>query len=355
LAETLTGRGGPTQQRVRQALARLGGYWRPLAALARILEELGELAEIIAAQPGAGEALASELADLWIITAALGDQFLADVAEPDSLSAPAGADVAEPDSLSAPAGADVAEPDSLSAPARADVARPSDPIARLAVSAGRVARIVNYYDGPKAPRSLEGWTSLEQELGELHRLLAALAHAHGVDLAAAVAAKLDAIAVRDAGRFRRGSQDPSTAPCLEWLRALPEPAAGLDPREARLWGAPAPSLALHAGELEAIVAALVSFTRAAPHERLDACVVPCPRIAPAARLGAWLERLLREIAARDPARAGPSAERGRAPGMRFTFNAVELDVELFSAPAGGLQPRRPPSDTFVVFAMRAER
>ncbi|HTU80155.1 MAG TPA: hypothetical protein VMF09_15495 [Solirubrobacteraceae bacterium] len=327
MAETLTGRGGPTQQRVRQALARLGGYWRPLAALARILEELGELAEIIAAQPGAGEALASELADLWIITAALGDQFLADVAEPDSLSAPA----------------------------RADVARPSDPIARLAVSAGRVARIVNYYDGPKAPRSLEGWTSLEQELGELHRLLAALAHAHGVDLAAAVAAKLDAIAVRDAGRFRRGSQDPSTAPCLEWLRALPEPAAGLDPREARLWGAPAPSLALHAGELEAIVAALVSFTRAAPHERLDACVVPCPRIAPAARLGAWLERLLREIAARDPARAGPSAERGRAPGMRFTFNAVELDVELFSAPAGGLQPRRPPSDTFVVFAMRAER
>ncbi len=74
-----------TQEQVRTTLGAVGGYWRPLAAVARLLEELGELAEILMSPtPDAGD-LAEELADLWIITTALADQFLWDVAEPDSV------------------------------------------------------------------------------------------------------------------------------------------------------------------------------------------------------------------------------------------------------------------------------
>ncbi len=53
-----------------------GGYWRPLAAVARLLEELGELSELLFVGDEPAGGIAGELADLWIITTALADQFL---------------------------------------------------------------------------------------------------------------------------------------------------------------------------------------------------------------------------------------------------------------------------------------
>jgi hypothetical protein len=150
----------PTQARVRATLNAVGGYWRPLAAVARLLEELGELAEILVSPtPDAGER-AEELADLWIIT------------EPDSH------------------------------PRRTPPSH--DLFAELLVAAGLIARIVNCYDGPKTPRSLDGWVSLSDAVAEFHRVLADVAHAHDVDLAAAVRGKLAAIPTLDAGRFPSG-------------------------------------------------------------------------------------------------------------------------------------------------------
>lgn len=165
-------RGLSTQERVRTTLGAVGGYWRPLAAAVRLLEELGELAEILVSpRPDAGE-LAEELADLWIITTALADQSLGDVAEPDSHP------------RRTPASHDLFE--------------------ELLVAAGPIARIVNYYDGPKTPRSFDGWVSLGDAVAEFHRVLADVAHAHDVDLAAAVRGKLATIPTLDAGRFPSG-------------------------------------------------------------------------------------------------------------------------------------------------------
>ena len=39
-------RGGAGQQLVRATMIAAGGYWRPLAAVARLLEELAELSEL---------------------------------------------------------------------------------------------------------------------------------------------------------------------------------------------------------------------------------------------------------------------------------------------------------------------
>jgi NTP pyrophosphatase (non-canonical NTP hydrolase) len=315
-------RGGPTQRRVREALMRVGGYWRPLAALARALEELGEVAELLLAPDPPGEELAEELADLWIITTALADQFLGDVADPGSR-----------------------------VPGAAPEQTARDLLAELVVAAGRMARIVNYYDGPKTPRSLAGWGSLSDAVAALHERLEALAGAHRLDLAAAVEHKLDAIPARDERRFARAAEDPSTAPCLEAFRRLRERVLGLDPVEARAWGRAVSSPEPAAAELDAIAAVLASFTKAAVHERLEAfvlCVACEPDAARRQPPNSRLEALLVAVAARDPAGARGLPRSPRARPESFSFAGVALAVAQIEVPPGGSEL----TETFVVFADR---
>lgn len=184
---------------VRQTMLAAGGYWRPLAAVARLLEELGELAELLGQATPSRAELAGELADLWIITTALADQYLTAVPEPASSADAGGSDLAS-----------------------------------LLAAAGPVARIVNHYDGPKTPRAGTAMPSLGDAIAAFHGGLAALAGALGVDLAGAVGGKLAAIAARgDLVRFKRSGHDPSTAPLL--ARHTPPGPAG---ERARLWAGP---------------------------------------------------------------------------------------------------------------------
>jgi hypothetical protein len=231
-------RGGESQRLVRATMVAAGGYWRPLAAVARLLEELGELLELL--DGAAASDLGGELADLWIITTALADQFLAEVPEP-------GTDGCEGD------GADGAG---------------------LVVAAGPIARVVNHYDGPKVPREGAPMPSLVRSIAEFHRVLSALATALGVELGDAVRLKLAAIHRRgDIERFARNGFDPSTAPLLARLAADP-PAVAL-PR--RLWGAP--ELSAAASPLEwarAISATLEMFAKAARREGLEGYAIELP-------------------------------------------------------------------------------
>lgn len=230
-------------------MADAGGYWRPLAAVARLLEELAELAELQDDAP-----LPGELADLWIITTALADQVLATVAEP---------------------GADAAEAGSLAA---------------LVAAAGAIGRVVNHYDGPKVPRG--AIPSLADAVAAFHRTLSAFARDRGVELARAVAEKLDEIRERgDIERFSRRNFDPSAAPVLTRVAGagLPE----------RLWGGP--DLDLTAGAAARAAATrehLVTFAKAARAERLAGFVIAGPEIVAAAGREAWIGAL---VAALEPA------------------------------------------------------
>jgi NTP pyrophosphatase (non-canonical NTP hydrolase) len=223
-------------------MLRAGGYWRPLAAVVRLLEELGELVELLESPEPSTEELASELADLWIITTALADQFLGAVAEPATRTG--------------------ATPNGV-------------PAGEAIVAAAEIARVTNYYDGPKTPRSLEGFPSLRDAVPRFHEALGALAGTLEIDLAAAVAEKVQVIHERDMTRFEQDDSDPSTAACLRLLRKAPalqgDPALGL-----RLWGAPA----WHGGSIrEAAVAmrpSLVSFAKAATAEDLQGYLIAGP-------------------------------------------------------------------------------
>jgi NTP pyrophosphatase (non-canonical NTP hydrolase) len=296
----------PTQLLVRSTIGGVGGYWRPLAAVARLLEELGELAESLAGRALDDDGLASELADLWIITTAVADQFLGEVAEPDS--------------------------DPVDPHAPGDPHAPDNSLGGLVVAAGAIARIVNYYDGPKTPRSLAGWSSLNDAVADFHRRLAAVAHAQGLDLGAAVESKLRAIPARDADRFAQAEHDPSTAPCLVGFRLLQGTPWGSEVERARLWGAPAwtPQTSARGA---AIVPTLTTFTRAATRERLEGYVIAGPALDSGESPGDWVRAMLSELAAHDPRRGEgarePMADRGSEPP--FGFNGVRLSVAVFGA------------------------
>lgn len=172
-------------------------------------------------------------------------------------------------------------------------------LAHLVAAAGLIARIVNYYDGPKTPRSLHGWISIEQAVADFHRALGGIAAGCQVDLRAAVEAKLAAIPQLDSGRFSATYDDPATAPCLEAFRRLPAVAGG-PLAKARLWGGPdwgEPSIALYA---EAIAPSLVSFAKAAEPERLDAYVIPGPPARSVAAGEDWIGQMLTQLATLEP-------------------------------------------------------
>ena len=170
----------------------MGGYWSPSSAVARILEELGELAEVLGTiQNGfMDQPIAEELADLWIITTCLANQFCIFLPETERQR------YSEPT-----ASFDVSD------------------LSLLFVQAGLIARIVNYYDGPKPPRSLEDWVPLAKAVRLFHAHLFWLADFFKVDLESAVDRKLSESAIRDRGRFN-SHFDPSAATCLDNFQAI---------------------------------------------------------------------------------------------------------------------------------------
>ncbi len=272
---------GTVQEAVRRTMLDAGGYWRPLAAVARLLEELGELGELLALEHPDGAELAAELADLWIITAALADQFLIEVSDPGAGRAPG-----------------EAEPGSLG---------------RLLVAAGPIGRVVNYYDGPKRPRAGDGLPSLTDAVGAFHGQLAALCGTLGVELGAAVAAKLEIIRGRDMERFAREAYDPSTAPVLDQLDGTVQ---------TKLWGAPDWRPGTSAAKQASLLCpSLSAFAKAALPEGLSGYVVGVPATPGSAELTAMVEELTVALRGLD-----------RSPAVSaLSFGGLALSLELLPA------------------------
>ena len=252
----------PAQAEVRRTMLEAGGYWRPLAAVARLLEELGELVELLVADRAHEREVASELADLWIITTALADQFLGQVPEP-----------------------------------RSDSRERSERLAAVAeaiITAGEIARIVNYYDGPKTPQAPDELLSLAGAVALFHKALAAVAGSLGIELATAVAEKIEVIHGRDMERFEREDSDPSTAACLSLMRSSPA-LAGAGVLGLRLWGAPAWRSNSVRELAHEIGHSLRSFVKAAPREGLEGYVIAGPAVEGLTAEPYWLGALLEEL------------------------------------------------------------
>ncbi|HEY5396232.1 MAG TPA: hypothetical protein VIL16_12625 [Trebonia sp.] len=295
------------QARVHAMIADLGGYWRPVNAVARLLEELAELGEeLTLANAGDNrDRLSGEFADLWIISTCLASQFTVTLAD-------------DPD----PATANHADKDK-------DKHNEANGFARLVEDAGRIARVVNYYDGPKNPRSLDGFPTLTAAIGTFQRTLRMLAASHGVDLHAAVESKVAAAGQRDRGRFAV-SYDPSTADSLRAFRAAVTPSS----ETARSWGAPAWDRRLTVEHnVDRIVPFLTSFAKAAEREALTGFVIRLddgPETAGLPALSRHLSRVLTCLAARSPQPNGAFRPEVRRPGWQFSFHGARLLITVFT-------------------------
>jgi NTP pyrophosphatase (non-canonical NTP hydrolase) len=286
------------QAQVHAMIQAIGGYWRPVNAVARLLEELAELGEELAsADPeGDGQRLSAEFADLWIISTCLANQFTLMLDDDRD-------EAAEPDRDGAGAG-----------------------FVRLVEEAGRIARVVNYYDGPKNPRSLDGFPTLTAAITSFHRALRMLAASQGVDLDAAVESKVTAATERDRGRFAVG-YDPSTA---DSLRAFKPDL----PAAQRLWGAPTWDGRLTVEHnVDLIIPFLTCFAKAAERENLDGFVIRLPDGPETGDLPALSRRLSRVLvclAARGPRPNAAFPAEVRTPGWQFTFGGTRLRISVFS-------------------------
>ncbi len=271
-----------------------GGYWRPLAAVARLLEELGELVELLVEERVSEGALASELADLWIITTALADQYRIAIGDPQG-----------PVPL-------------LDAPRSA---------AGLLITAGQIARVVNFYDGPKLPRSPGDLPSLTEAIGAFHGELELLCGTLRVDLAHAVSEKFAVIHGRDMKRFAREDSDPSTAAVLA---RLPPSVAGR-----RLWGGPAARPGAGGRDLaQELAPSLLAFTRAARAEGLEGYVIALPGELGSAELTRALGELRAALGEVDP---GPAPSGDRSNDLHYNGASFTLDL-LQGEPQGDEEP-----------------
>jgi len=305
----------------------VGGYWRPMNGIARLLEEIGEVAEQLDSTDSDDEALVDELADVFIISTCVANQFKVGLT---GFNSPP-----------------------ITSTYSKDRNTSGNPLLSILQHAGRLARIVNHYDGPKNPRSFDGWVTIGPVVSDLHRELFRVALTCSADLDQAIERKIAEATVRDAGRFSR-TYDPGTAKALELFEG--EVVASTPcffAQGASLWGAPNWSVARSlAGNVDELSRYLYSFSKAARQELLDGFVVAIPSHIVGRslqRLAQWFSGFLRMLTNTDPHGRQSLADDVARPGWQFSYNGLRLFVSTFSPIYPVDHPRRSVETTFVVF------
>jgi NTP pyrophosphatase (non-canonical NTP hydrolase) len=156
------------QEKVDLTIRTLGGYWSPLSGLARVLEELGELGEIILKKQFDDE-FSMELSDVFIITLCLANQYCARIER-------------------------IADIPFLELTVQ-------ETYFRLVADCGELARIVNSYEGNKKLKPLEHPTTVEKQVLSVCRAIIALAKKMDLEIVTVVDATLLKVRKRDLGRF----------------------------------------------------------------------------------------------------------------------------------------------------------
>jgi len=303
---------------VHELVEGVGGYWRPIAGVTRVMEELGELSEETESAGAEGDTagIANELADLWIISTAVANLFNIEV-EPFA-----------------------------SRPGH----QPRRELGRLVQHAGRMARIVNYYDGPKTPRSFEGWATLASVIRDFQAEVYLLAHAYELSLDQAIDRKISRTVHLDRGRFSTGF-NPSTSKTLEHFEQVRADSRCPFASTARLWGGPQWNTGKPIGyNVDTQMPYLITFAKAAVPEGLDGFVIELgsPARPTFQRLVKQFGQLLRLLAARD-SRPNPSFQHPvEVPGWQFSLYGMPMFVSVFSALYPAHHPRHAPRGTFVL-------
>jgi hypothetical protein len=316
------------QRDVERSIKLVGGYWSPAAGVLRLLEEIGELADLVSTGDPT-QSLDLELADVAIISICTANQFLA----------------------------------SLQASPPPSVISVDAHLRALLAAAGQLARTVNYYDGPKKPRSFTEWRQVGSSVQLILSHAEGMSQAVGGDLEGAIGRKLSSTPVRDAGRFTHAYDNPSTSAALDRFldirSATPCPFAP----KAKLWGVSIWDERLNDSSVCARVPATLQanltdrmrmFARAADLEGLDALVVMGPSVSPQQRSASldltseWFAEVFRTLRDADSESSEPWDVR-LEPGWQLSFEGCRMFVAVFSPEYDLNHPRHSPHHLFAFF------
>lgn len=181
------------QHLVDQTIQALGGYWRPLSGLARLLEELGELNELLLQEQDSKEwqeKLEGELTDLFVISTCLAHQYCGDLEE-------------EYTQLGLPI-----NPEEIYHKLPS-FSSSTEGVLHIAAQSGQIGRILNHYEGDKKKKPTEKHRRLSAEVALLHHFLLRFANTLQVRLFDHVESTLSYNLQRDKNRFDL-TDDPMT-------------------------------------------------------------------------------------------------------------------------------------------------
>jgi NTP pyrophosphatase (non-canonical NTP hydrolase) len=224
-----------------------------LSALARLLEEVAELAELLAVPEPDNQEMGSELADLFVISTCLANQYCAFLDE-------------EYTELG------FSEyPDGIYAKAVITDA-PLSVFLSLISRSGQIARIVNHYEGDKKKKATEKHKSLARAIAEFQITLFHLSKALQIPIVPKIGEVLNKSISRDKARFGI-SHDPVTEPSLERFAQVIEQTHCPFALSTKLWGSFEwdPSKSLKAN-IENSLPTLMRFCKCSEPEGLDVFV-----------------------------------------------------------------------------------
>lgn len=186
------------QREVDTAIRSMGGYWVALASLARISEELGELAAAIA--DGHKGQIRREAADVVVASVALANQYALDLGSIES-----------------------------------DSSANSNPLHGALINAGQISRATNRFEGSKPPKPGEDSGLLAAEFVSLFNFLAQVAGCSTVRLFETAVDGVRSNILRDAKRFD-GRIDAVTSPARDAFVAFALAEGELVGPQIGVWG-----------------------------------------------------------------------------------------------------------------------
>ncbi len=169
------------QKTIDTTIRTLGGYWTPLSGLARVLEELGELGELILNEDFSEE-FTTELSDVFAITTCVSNQYCANLS--------------------------FISQEDLETLISKDL---KDIYLTLVMDCGELSRILNSYEGNKKLKPTENPVTVEIQASKIVSDILVIAQKMDIDLMKAVEDTMLKVRKRDIGRFET-LYDPSLAP-----------------------------------------------------------------------------------------------------------------------------------------------
>lgn len=301
------------QKKVDESIIILGGYWKPLSALARVIEEVGEVGELIYQESSQNE-YADELSDVFIITTCLANQYCADLnIEYKNLGYTG----------------NIEKLRRMINPNKELISS----FINLVNQTGKIARIINHYEGDKKKKEGEENSRLSTELARLHLILFEIAEIKGINIFERISLVLEKNLKRDKGRFDVLS-DPTTNFSLKRFNNLVKKTDCIFATSAKVWSAPDFNSAWSIERnLEGTCEVLKRFNKCAESEGLDGLVIEIygeNHGKNISELSVTVNRVLRYLSDKDPTGIHCMEKNILDSKWRFSFGGQTFFITVFA-------------------------